>query len=78
MAELKNKLVESLEPHQQRIVTESDELSERLNKLNAFLMAEKFKELPAIEQQLLKRQQQAMVEYSMALFARVSLFVDLK
>ena len=64
----------SLQPHQQRVVTEKDELDEKIVKLNAFLNGSFFSTLDSSEQEHLKLQAHYMSEYSDVLGARIAAF----
>jgi hypothetical protein len=62
-------------PHQQRVVTEREELNQKIDKLKAFIMESPiFKTLPADEQKRLNRQYDVMVEYSTILRQRIEAF----
>lgn len=63
-----------LPPHQQRMLAEFADLSVRLDKLNNFILSDKFDELPADEQRRLGAQQRAMEAYRTALSARIDVF----
>jgi len=63
-----------MQPHQERVIVERDELKNRLDKLNAFLNGDVFKALPEIEQSDLLRQEAAMSKYFDALNSRISRF----
>lgn len=58
-------------PYQQRVVDEKIALDEKLEKLNNFFITSTFANLPATEQFLLKRQANAMEEYSSVLGERL-------
>jgi len=61
-------------PHQQRVVVEEAELSEKIRKLGAFLDGEAFKTLPPDERRLLSEQYRYMVGYKIALEQRMRMF----
>lgn len=65
-----------LQPHQQRVVAESDELEDRLRKLTDFISDPTglFTGLSQQDQQDLLRQKQAMSDYSVALHIRIARF----
>ena len=64
----------TLLPHQQRVVDEKNELAERLEKLNAFLVTEKCIALPFEERCLLARQALVMAQYLDILLDRIEMF----
>ncbi len=59
---------------QRRLLSEYDELMDRIVKLDAFLHGPVFKTLDPMEQQYLTDQFNAMCEYSTALNRRIRLF----
>lgn len=62
-------------PHQQRVVDEQVELSDKLVKLSAFISGGPvFTTLPARDQDLLRRQRDCMTEYHEILEARIGAF----
>ncbi len=61
-------------PHQERVVKEQTELQEKLDKLYAFTVGDLFKTVPEVEQKLLNRQMQYMIEYNGILLERIELF----
>ena len=64
-----------MQPHQERVVTEKNELDEKLDKLKAFIEENPiFKTLPHDEQLRLNRQFDAMAEYSHILGQRIDAF----
>ena len=63
-----------MQPHQERVVAEQNELGEKLNKLKAFIVNPIFKTLPEAEQKLLNRQYDAMLEYYNILGERITAF----
>ena len=52
-----------LQPHQQRVVAECEQLADRVAKLEAFLHTPLYASLPERERELLKMQADAMVVY---------------
>jgi len=65
-----------LQPHQQRIVTEKEELDERLKKLRTFISDKGpvYMRLPEDEKNRLIRQEKAMSDYSTVLGERIGAF----
>lgn len=63
-----------LAPHQQRVVTERDELAERLVKLLAFLQTPLFAGLDAAERSRLRNQARFMDGYLAVLGERIEAF----
>jgi hypothetical protein len=63
-----------MQPHQQRVVAEKDELVEKLTKLNAFIGGATYDGLPADEQIRLSRQADIMKHYVDILNERVAAF----
>ena len=63
-----------MEPHQERVIKEEAELSDKLNKLGAFIHGEVFKTLPEEEQELLQAQDDTMREYLEILRSRIDRF----
>jgi hypothetical protein len=61
-------------PHQQRVVDEATELSNRLTKLSTFLQNPIFHGLPYPEQKRLKRQELLMILLEEVLAERISAF----
>lgn len=59
---------------QQRVITEYDELSQKLFKLVEFVFGEEVQELPTEDQTLLRAQLGAMSSYSSILEARMQRF----
>ena len=64
----------TLAPHQQRVVTERDELAERLAKLMAFLQAPVFAGLDAAERVRMRSQAHHMNGYLAMLNERIEAF----
>ena len=61
--------------HQQRVLDEYRELDGRLSRLFGFIIHnDTFKTLPVEEQELLRKQSEAMVEYKSVLKARITAF----
>jgi hypothetical protein len=65
-----------MKPHQQRVVTEKQDLDEKLEKLNAFGRGDVFPTLPAEEQERLIRQSKIMDQYSVVLGERIAAFTQ--
>jgi len=63
-----------MQPHQQRVIDEKAELSERLDKLEAFHNTAVYAGLPAAEQSRLTRQLYIMKLYEQVLSERISAF----
>jgi len=63
-----------MQPHQQRVVTEKDELAEKLTKLNAFIGGSVFNGLPETERIRLARQGVVMKDYLDILNERIAAF----
>ena len=63
-----------MQPHQERVVQEKQELDERLFKLRLFMEKQAFQELPEEERDLLRYQEQHMLNYSEILAARIALW----
>ena len=61
-------------PHQERVIAEKKELDERGNKLDQFILSEKFGTLPEAEQERMKRQLEIMGKYSEVLGERIAAF----
>lgn len=61
-------------PHQQRVVTEKDELEDKLTKLVAFFETDFFSKIEKDEQERLKRQSGFMQSYLEVLEERISNF----
>ncbi len=64
----------TLQPWQERVVEEKEQLAERLEKLNAFLVTEKCLALPFEERTLLARQALVMAQYLDILLDRIEVF----
>jgi len=63
-----------LQPHQQRVVEESQELLGRIERLQAFSESPTFAALDATERHRLLRQMSAMADYAMVLAERINAF----
>jgi hypothetical protein len=61
-------------PHQERVVTEKDELSEKLAKLLAFFQSETFSGLSEAERSRLRNQARFMDGYAAVLEERIAAF----
>ena len=64
-------------PYQERIVNESNELSDKISKLSTFLKTPMFTDLPREEKVLLKQQHMLMLDYRTILIQRINRFKDL-
>lgn len=64
----------ALQPHEQRVVTERDELSEKIGKLKVFTMTKKFDELEDADAILLNVQLEQMIAYERTLDCRIKRF----
>jgi len=62
-------------PHQQRVITEQDELDIKLIALSKFFDTELFFSLQDVEQSLLRKQYGYMQRYSSVLSERISNFI---
>ena len=63
-----------LQPHQQRVVDEKAELDAKLTKLIAFQSTETFESLDEAERDRMRRQSDAMIDYSNVLAERIAAF----
>ncbi len=63
-----------MQPHQQRVVTEKNELAEKLTKLNAFIGGEIYNGLPPEERIRLAKQAGVMKDYLDILSDRINAF----
>jgi hypothetical protein len=61
-------------PHQQRVIDEHQELTDKLDKLNSFFSNPVFQGLDAAEQDRMRRQASAMQEYADVLVERINAF----
>lgn len=64
-----------MKPYQERVIAEKRELDERGDKLEQFILSDRFSALPAPEQERMKRQLEIMGEYSEVLGERIAAFV---
>ena len=64
----------NMEAHQERVIAEKKELDERGNKLDQFILSDRFGTLPAAEQGRMKRQLEIMGKYSEVLGERIAAF----
>ena len=62
----------TLQPWQERVVEEKEQLAERLEKLSAFLVSQACLSLPFEERCLLARQAQTMAQYLDILLDRIA------
>lgn len=65
---------EQLQPHEQRVVDERNELIEKITKLHAFFTTDVFTHLQDEDQNLLEEQVQLMMNYSDVLLKRINRF----
>lgn len=63
-----------MKPHQERVVTEKNELDEKRDKLIAFIGGQTYRTLDSVEQSRLNRQLEAMSLYSGVLKERIAAF----
>lgn len=63
-----------MQPHQQRVVDEKEELDGRIVRLDQFIEGDLFKSLPSDEQDRLVKQLRIMYEYLAVLGERVAAF----
>lgn len=63
-----------MQPHQERVIVEKDELDEKRTKLTAFIGGAAYKGLDSSEQSRLDRQLEAMTLYSNILAERINAF----
>lgn len=61
-----------LQPHQQRVVNEHKELTERIDKLGMFLKTDQYRALDTEEQRLLLTQEYYMRHYALTLEHRIA------
>jgi hypothetical protein len=61
-----------LQPHQQRVVNEHNELTERIDKLGMFLKTDQFGALESEEKRLLLEQHYYMRHYALTLEMRIT------
>jgi len=69
--------VSNLQPHQQRVVEERNELIDKIEKLHSFTKTETFNSLPDEEQSLLFKQEKEMKKYADILKQRIDVFKGL-
>ncbi|AJW28999.1 hypothetical protein Z042_26280 [Chania multitudinisentens RB-25] len=65
-----------MQPHQQRVVDERNELEDRLYRLSSFIAGTVFPRLPEQDRQLLEAQQHTMSAYVEVLTQRIELFTQ--
>lgn len=65
-----------MEPHQERVLAEHEDLEDKREKLARFLQSKIYAGLPDAERAALSRQFAAMGEYSQALQDRISLWLS--
>jgi hypothetical protein len=63
-----------MQPHQERVVLEKKELDDKLSKLRLFFTSHVFETLDSNEQSRLRRQENAMHDYSEVLGERIAAF----
>ncbi len=63
-----------MQAYQERVVSEKRELDERGDKLDQFILSDRFGTLPAAEQERMKRQLEIMGKYSEVLGERIAAF----
>lgn len=74
----KHKRLWRLEPHQERVVDEKDELDDRLRKLKKFIDTnQQFNELPDKDKELMRKQSVAMEAYASVLDERIKIFREI-
>ena len=66
----------NLQPHQERVVAERDQLAARVSSLRAFIAGEKFRDVDRAERQRLLRQEAVMTEFVQVLNERIEAFQD--
>ena len=67
-----------LQPWQQRLIDEKNELDERVTKLSIFVESPAFKEVDRDEQRRLRIQLELMLELQVVLLARIRAFQPLR
>lgn len=65
----------NLQPHQQRVVNEKQELDKNLDKLTAFINSNNFTTVDQDERRRLVKQESIMREYSDVLAERIEAFI---
>lgn len=63
-----------MQAYQERVVAEKRELDERGDKLDQFILSDRFGTLPTAEQERMKRQLEIMGKYSEVLGERIAAF----
>jgi hypothetical protein len=63
-----------MQSHQERVVTEKEELDDKRQKLTAFIGGSVYRDLDKIEQSRMNRQLEAMSLYSNVLAERIAAF----
>ena len=63
-----------MQPHQERVVTEKDELDTKIEKLSSFISSDVYSTLTEAEQSRLGRQLGLMQQYSDVLGERIAAF----
>lgn len=63
-----------LQPHEQRVVDERNELNEKITKLHDFFKNPIFQKLPEEDKNLLNEQSEIMMNYSDVLLKRINRF----
>ena len=63
-----------MQPHQERVVTEKNELDDKRQQLTAFIGGELYRTLDAVDQSRLNRQLEAMTLYANILGERIGAF----
>jgi len=61
-----------MEPFQQRLLDEKNQVDERITKLESFTSTDLFDQLPAVQMSLLNIQLKAMQTYSQCLLERIA------
>lgn len=64
-----------MQPYQERVIAESNDLRDKLNKLEAFINSDAFNDLDREDRQLLRRQCFYMDDYFEVLRKRIARFV---
>ena len=64
----------TLKPHEQRVIEEKRDLSEKIVKLNSFTDGENFGGLPRSQRESLRKQLDIMRQYEQVLHERICLF----
>jgi hypothetical protein len=63
-----------MEPYQQRVIDEEKELTDKLVKLDAFLLSPTFLMLPEVEKESMRKQSYYMMRYAQMLKERIARF----